>query len=68
MQMSEAGEVVQVVGVGNANTKLQEGWTLLAVVPGQAGGSDGQSTVVYVLGKPRDNHSLGIMPPGRLRN
>lgn len=50
MQMSEVVEVTQVYGAGNANTKLAEGWQLLAVVPGQT--SAVQNTgVIYVFGR-----------------
>lgn len=49
MQMSDAVEVVQVTGAGNANDKLKEGWTLLAVVPGA--NTEGKPHVAYVLGK-----------------
>ena len=49
MQMSDAVEVVQVAGAANANVKLNEGWTLLAVVPGAT--NEGRAHVAYVLGK-----------------
>jgi len=49
MQMHEAKEVIQVVGAGNANVKLAEGWTLLAVV--SASLNNGGSSAMYVLGK-----------------
>lgn len=52
MQMHEVGEVVQVAGAGNANTKLAEGWKLLAVTSAGNGQPNGQSFVWYVLGKP----------------
>ncbi len=52
MQMSDAGEVVQVVGASYANEKLLEGWVLLAVVP--YSNDQGKSLIAYVLGKPRD--------------
>ena len=51
MQMSEAVEVIQVAGAGNANIKLAEGWRLLAVVPGNVAAT-GHAIVLYVLGKP----------------
>lgn len=50
MQMSEAAEVVQVAGAAQANKKLDEGWTLLAVVPNA--NNVGVAHVAYVLGKP----------------
>ena len=49
MQISEAVEVVQVVGAGNANKKLAEGWKLLAVVP--SADNIGLAHVAYVLGR-----------------
>lgn len=49
MQMSEAGEVVQVAGETAANQKLAQGWSLLAVVP--SANSTGVAHVAYVLGK-----------------
>jgi hypothetical protein len=49
MQMSEAAEVVQVAGAAQANKKLDEGWTLLAVVPNA--NNTGVAHVAYVLGK-----------------
>ena len=55
MQMSDAGEVIQVAGYGNANTKLQEGWVLLAVVSNA--NNQGQAHVAYVLGRPRQGAS-----------
>lgn len=50
MQMSEAAEVVQVAGAAAANQKLNDGWTLLAVVPNA--NAEGKAHVAYVLGKP----------------
>lgn len=50
MQMCDAAEVVQVAGAGEANKKLAEGWTLLAVVP--SANNSGLAHVAYVLGKP----------------
>jgi len=52
MQMHEAVEVVQVAGAGNANTKLAEGWKLLAVTSAGNGQADGKTFVFYILGKP----------------
>lgn len=52
MQMHEVGEVTQVAGAANANTKLAEGWTLLAVTSAGNGQSDGRTFIWYVLGKP----------------
>lgn len=51
MQMSEVGTVVEARGIDEANKKLADGWTLLAVVPGTI--PDATSHVVYVLGKPK---------------
>ncbi|RZI29458.1 hypothetical protein [Pseudomonas orientalis] len=50
MQMHEAKQVAQVIGALNANAKLAEGWTLLAVVSGEVVKSETPSAV-YVLGK-----------------
>ncbi len=52
MHMHEAAEVVQVAGAGNANKKLAEGWTLLAITSGSNGAERDQQVVWYVLGKP----------------
>jgi hypothetical protein len=52
MQMHEVSEVTQVAGAANANTKLAEGWTLLAVTSAGNGENDGKTFVWYVLGKP----------------
>ncbi|WP_027925906.1 hypothetical protein [Pseudomonas sp. URMO17WK12:I12] len=52
MQMSEAVEVIQVAGASSANTKLAEGWKLLAVTSAGNGQNDGKTFVWYVLGKP----------------
>lgn len=49
MQISDAVEVVEVVGAAGANKKLAEGWTLLAVVP--SANAAGKAHVAYVLGK-----------------
>ncbi|MNN95502.1 hypothetical protein D3C81_2143190 [compost metagenome] len=49
MQMHEVDEVCQVAGANNANTKLAEGWTLLAVT--SADNSESRSMVFYVLGR-----------------
>ncbi|WP_411566827.1 hypothetical protein ACLIN3_27340 (plasmid) [Pseudomonas orientalis] len=49
MQMHEAKQVVQVVGAGNANSKLAEGWTLLAVVSADV--KNGGVSAMYVLGR-----------------
>lgn len=49
MQMHEAKEVVQVIGTTNANAKLAEGWTLLAVVSAEI--KNGTASAMYVLGK-----------------
>ncbi|MNL02118.1 hypothetical protein D3C87_1226130 [compost metagenome] len=53
MQMHEVGEVTQVAGASNANTKLAEGWMLLAVTSAGNGQTDGRTFVWYVLGKPK---------------
>ncbi|HGM4965932.1 TPA: hypothetical protein ACKP0L_004267 [Pseudomonas putida] len=64
MQMSDAGEVMQVAGYGRANELLQEGWFLLAVVPHS--NNQGQAHVAYVLGKPRQGNA-GMLVPKRLQ-
>lgn len=51
MQISDATEVLEVNSPSSANTKLKEGWKLLAVVPGMNTGNTGGSYVIYVLGK-----------------
>ncbi|WP_434625323.1 hypothetical protein J3P84_19665 [Pseudomonas sp. Z1-29] len=58
MQISDAVEVVQVAGPTNANQKLAEGWTLLAVVPGA--NAEGKPHVAYVLGKPKEKTGTGL--------
>jgi hypothetical protein len=60
MQMHEVGEVTQVAGAANANTKLTEGWTLLAVTSAGNGGNDGKTFVWYVLGKPAAKKPQGF--------
>ena len=61
MQMHQVGEVTQVIGALNANNKLAEGWTLLAVVSGKVVGTE-NSSVVYVLGKQAKSKGLNISP------
>ncbi|WP_267269629.1 hypothetical protein [Pseudomonas protegens] len=51
MQMHEAKQVVQVAGAASANSRLAEGWTLLAVMSAGNGQSDNKTVVWYVLGK-----------------
>lgn len=46
MQMLEAIELLEAFNLDSANEAIQEGWKLLAVVPGA-------SNVTYVLGKLR---------------
>lgn len=60
MQMHEAKEVVQVVGAADANAKLAEGWTLLAVTGAGNGSEGGQSFVWYVLGRKAQKKPLDI--------
>ncbi|MEE4790545.1 hypothetical protein V2K52_23810 [Pseudomonas alliivorans] len=50
MQLSEVKHVKQVIGETNANARLKEGWTLLAVVPATLS-ANGASSALYVLGK-----------------
>ncbi|WP_213154111.1 hypothetical protein [Pseudomonas carnis] len=50
MQMHEAKQVVQVAGAASANSKLAEGWKLLAVMSAGNGQSDEKTVVWYVLG------------------
>ncbi|WP_177339397.1 MULTISPECIES: hypothetical protein [unclassified Pseudomonas] len=49
MQLSDAQEVIEVRGATEANERLAEGWTLLAVVPGAE--PNATTYVTYVLGK-----------------
>lgn len=55
MQLHEVVEVTQVIGAGNANKKLDEGWKLLAVVTANSAiaqnGVSQASKVAYVLGR-----------------
>lgn len=60
MQMSDAVEVVQVAGASQANKKLAEGWTLLAVVP--SANNSGLAHVAYVLGKTKPRGSARSEP------
>lgn len=57
MQMHEAIELLEAFNLDSANEAIQEGWKLLAVVPGVSG-------VTYVLGKPRPRSS-GLLSPSR---
>lgn len=55
MQMSEAGQVVQLFGTERVNEHLAQGWKLLAVVASTYGdGKDNTLRPCYVLGKPRE--------------
>ncbi len=49
MQLSEVKQVKQVIGESNANARLKDGWTLLAVVSATV--TAGAASVMYVLGK-----------------
>lgn len=51
MQISDAVEVLEVRELKEVNTKLGQGWKLLAVIPGSTGGI-GSTYVIYVLGQP----------------
>lgn len=63
MQLADVKKVKQVVGESNANAQLKDGWQLLAVVPSTLTGN-GQSSVIYVLGKPADEEEWdGEEPP-----
>lgn len=56
MQMHEAVELLEAFNLDSANEAIQEGWRLLAVVPGASG-------VTYVLGKARPRaHGLLSSP------
>ncbi|WP_456293370.1 hypothetical protein [Pseudomonas sp. AK106] len=48
MQFSDVKQVKQVIGVGNANTLLNEGWALLGIVPASL--AAGGASVIYVFG------------------
>jgi hypothetical protein len=50
MQISEAAQVIEVRDYIEVNSKLGQGWKLLAVIPG-SNGSSGKTYVIYVLGK-----------------
>jgi hypothetical protein len=50
MQISEAAQVIEVRDYLEVNSKLGQGWKLLAVIPG-SNGSSGKTYVIYVLGK-----------------
>ena len=53
MQLSEAGEIVQVFGVTRVNELLVEGWKILAVTTATYGDAkDGKVLPCYTLGKP----------------
>lgn len=55
MQMSDAGQVVQLFGTERVNEHLAQGWNLLAVVASTYGdGKDNTLRPCYVLGKARD--------------
>lgn len=56
MQLHEAVELKEAYSVISANTSVQEGWTLLAVVPGTNG-------VTYVLGKRIGDAKLNVEEP-----
>jgi hypothetical protein len=62
MQFSDVKQVKQVVGAGNANTLLNDGWELLAAVPAVVNNTP---SVMYVLGKTEpapDKKDLKISP------
>ena len=59
MQMHEAAEVVQVIGAGNANAKLAEGWKLLAVVSAELSRAETPSAM-YVLGRKAQKKPMNI--------
>jgi len=54
MQLSEASHVMEALSTNDANSKLQEGWKLLAVVVTTH--PNGQLHPCYVLGK-SDEHN-----------
>lgn len=62
MQMHEVAEVTQVAGAGNANKKIAEGWTLLAVVPNA--NNVGVAHVAYVLGRREKYAGVAQGPQG----
>jgi hypothetical protein len=51
MQINDAVEVTEELDAAQANRRLAEGWTLLAVVPGYDH-RNAQAVPCYVLGKP----------------
>jgi len=56
MQLHEAFNLIEAYSVSSANSAVQEGWTLLAVVPGANG-------VIYVLGKRIGDAKLNVEEP-----
>ncbi|OSR69230.1 hypothetical protein BV326_03515 [Pseudomonas syringae pv. actinidiae] len=52
MQISDAVEVHEVRDQREVNSKLGQGWKLLAVVPGSTG-VNSSTYVIYVMGKPK---------------
>lgn len=53
MQINEAVEVVEELHTAQANRRLADGWTLLAVVPGYDH-LNAQAVACYVLGRPAE--------------
>jgi hypothetical protein len=62
MQLHDVVEVTQVVGAANANTKLNEGWKLITVVPATVLANT-PTSALYVLGKPATVEDLGDDEP-----
>ncbi|MFJ7793295.1 hypothetical protein [Pseudomonas sp. NPDC096950] len=60
MQMHEAGQVLEVFNQDEANERLAEDWRLLAVLPGAPRGSSNSTSVIYVLGKPKEKTGTGL--------
>lgn len=54
MQLSEARRVIEALSANDANHKISEGWTLLAVV--STTHPNGELHPCYVLGKSSNDH------------
>lgn len=65
MQMHEAEEVLELRDLYEANTKLGQGWFLLAVVSAQ-GEMDSKMRPTYILGRKKPKKSLPVVNPEKL--
>lgn len=55
MKLSDAGVIVEALSANEANQKLREGWTLIAVV--STAHPSGEIHPCYVFGKPKQKSS-----------